>query len=90
MGVIFVIVYIALIKNKIITEASSQKFTTDEEQECTEIAKTCIIDCHLENLILESKFLRLESLHELLKVRSILNLHKLLLVFSFVWFFLLC
>lgn len=46
----------------------SQKITSEEEKEYTEIAKTCITDCHIENLIQESKFLRLESLHELLKV----------------------
>ena len=33
------------------------------------MATKCIHDCHLEQLINDSKFLREESLHELVKVR---------------------
>ena len=52
-------------------ETSSTKGPTPEEQEATKIATKCIHDCHLEQLINDSKFLREESLHELVKVRIV-------------------
>lgn len=39
-----------------------------EEQEAIRQAHRCIQECHVEQLITESKFLREDSLHELLKV----------------------
>ena len=51
------------------TETANTKGPTPEEQEATKIATKCIHDCHLEQLINDSKFLREESLHELVKVR---------------------
>ena len=42
---------------------------SSEEQEYVKIAKDCIAECEPEKLISESKFLRMESLQELLKVK---------------------
>ncbi|XP_072050985.1 Golgi-specific brefeldin A-resistance guanine nucleotide exchange factor 1-like isoform X2 [Amphiura filiformis] len=49
------------------TETSTQKGPTIEDQEAMQEARSCIEDCHPEHLITESKFLRLESLQELMK-----------------------
>lgn len=49
-------------------DPTSQRIFTDEEKEIIQTAKNCVADYHLEDLIPESKDLRLESLHELLKV----------------------
>ena len=51
------------------SETANTKGPTPEEQEATKVATKCIHDCHLEQLINDSKFLREESLHELVKVR---------------------
>ena len=47
--------------------ASSGKQITNEEQEAIKIASTCIEECHLEQLLQETKFLIIDSLNELLK-----------------------
>ncbi|XP_071808203.1 Golgi-specific brefeldin A-resistance guanine nucleotide exchange factor 1-like isoform X2 [Asterias amurensis] len=49
------------------TETSTQKGPTSEDKEVIEQARSCIEDCHPEHLITESKFLREESLQELMK-----------------------
>ncbi|CAF1390661.1 unnamed protein product [Adineta ricciae] len=46
---------------------SSNKQTTPEEQEAIKVATTCIEECHLEQLLQETKFLIIDSLNELLK-----------------------
>ena len=51
-----------------LTESAPQRGPTPEEQEATKRAHKCIADCHVEQLIQESKFLRVDSLQELLKV----------------------
>lgn len=49
-------------------EAPQQRGPTADEQEATRRAQDCIQECHVEQLIMESKFLRVDSLQELLKV----------------------
>ena len=51
-------------------ETTTSKGPTPEEQEAIKLAHSCIKDCSVEQLLTESKFLRLESLQELIKVRS--------------------
>ena len=51
------------------SEPATNKGPTPEEQEASKLAHSCIKDCHLEQLILDSKFLREDSLQELIKVR---------------------
>jgi len=46
---------------------SAQKQNTPEDQEALRHAQDCVEDLQLENLVTESKFLRLDSLQELLK-----------------------
>ena len=46
---------------------SSNKQTTAEEQEAIKVATACIEECHLEQLLQETKFLIIDSLNELLK-----------------------
>ncbi|XP_030835340.1 Golgi-specific brefeldin A-resistance guanine nucleotide exchange factor 1 isoform X1 [Strongylocentrotus purpuratus] len=48
-------------------DSSAPKGPTPEDQEAIEEASNCVEDCHPEHLITESKFLRLESLQELVK-----------------------
>ena len=43
------------------------KQTTPEEQEAIKVATSCIEECHIEQLLQETKFLLLDSLNELLK-----------------------
>jgi len=50
------------------TESPSVKAPTPEEEEAQQLAQKCIRECQLEQLIVDSKFLREESLHELIKV----------------------
>lgn len=50
------------------SEPANQKAPSAEEQEAIRLAHNCIKDCHLEQLVQESKFLREESLQELVKV----------------------
>jgi len=51
-----------------LTETPQQRGPTADELEATTRAQDCIQECHVEQLIMESKFLRVESLQELLKV----------------------
>ncbi|CAM1293367.1 GBF1 (predicted) [Pycnogonum litorale] len=44
-----------------------QKGPSLEDEAAIKAAQTCIIDCHVEQLITESKFLRMDSLQELVK-----------------------
>ncbi|CAF0759689.1 unnamed protein product [Adineta steineri] len=46
---------------------SSGKQTTPEEQEAIKVATACIEECHLEQLLQETKFLIIDSLNEFLK-----------------------
>ncbi|XP_039279024.1 Golgi-specific brefeldin A-resistance guanine nucleotide exchange factor 1 isoform X3 [Nilaparvata lugens] len=46
---------------------SNQKAPSPEDQEYIRLAQACISECHLEQLTTESKFLRLDSLHQLIK-----------------------
>ncbi|CAF3875585.1 unnamed protein product [Rotaria sp. Silwood2] len=46
---------------------SSGKQPTIEEQEAIKVASSCIEECHLEQLLQETKFLIIDSLNELLK-----------------------
>jgi len=56
-----------------LTETPQQRGPTADEQEAIRRAQDCIQECHVEQLIMESKFLRVDSLHELLKVCSLLS-----------------
>ena len=51
------------------SEPLGNKGPSPEEEEATKVATKCIQECKLEQLIVDSKFLREESLHELIKVR---------------------
>ena len=46
---------------------SSGKQPTAEEQEAIKVASACIEECHIEQLLQETKFLIIDSLNELLK-----------------------
>ena len=50
------------------SETTQQKQPTIEEQEASKQAQACIEECHLEQLITDSKFLTDVSLQELVKV----------------------
>lgn len=50
-----------------LSDNANVKGPTPEEQEATKQAHNCTRDCHLEQLIMDSKFLREEALHELVK-----------------------
>ncbi len=54
-----------------LTEPAQQRGPSAEEQEAIKQAHRCIQECHVEQLITESKFLRGDSLQELIKVRSL-------------------
>lgn len=49
------------------SEPTSQRMVSQEDQEHIQQAKRCIRECHLEHLITESKFLRIDSLQEMVK-----------------------
>ncbi|CAF1184629.1 unnamed protein product, partial [Didymodactylos carnosus] len=49
------------------SQISSQKQPTVEEQEAIKVAQSCIEECHLEQLLQETKFLIIDSLNELIK-----------------------
>ena len=49
------------------SDLSTNKGPTPEEQEAIKNAKSCIEECHIEQLIHDTKFLRLDSLTELVK-----------------------
>ena len=51
-----------------LTEPVQQRGPSPEEQEAIKQAHRCIQECHVEQLITESKFLRGDSLQELIKV----------------------
>ncbi|XP_035670130.1 Golgi-specific brefeldin A-resistance guanine nucleotide exchange factor 1-like [Branchiostoma floridae] len=48
-------------------EPPAQRAATAEDQQATQQAHNCIKECQVEQLVQESKFLRMESLQELLK-----------------------
>ena len=58
-------------------ETPQQRGPSVEEQEAIKQGQACIDDCHVEQLIQESKFLRMDSLQELMKVRSEKNTSNL-------------
>uniref|UniRef100_A0A1B6C7R4 SEC7 domain-containing protein n=2 Tax=Clastoptera arizonana TaxID=38151 RepID=A0A1B6C7R4_9HEMI len=49
------------------TETANHKVPSPEDQDHILAAQACVRECHLEQLITESKFLRLDSLHQLVK-----------------------
>ncbi|CAG0916827.1 unnamed protein product [Notodromas monacha] len=51
----------------ITSDATSTKGPTPEEEQLLKAAKNCVKECYPEQLITESKFLRIESLQELVK-----------------------
>ena len=53
-----------------LTDSPPQPEPSPEEQEATRLAQACLEECHVEQLVQESKFLTAESLQELLKVRQ--------------------
>ena len=53
--------YIAL------SDAPSAKGSSPEDQEAIALAKKCAMDCGIEQLIADSKFLQTDALHELMK-----------------------
>lgn len=50
-----------------LSESNQQRGPSVEEREATRQAQCCLEECHVENLITESKFLRADSLQELIK-----------------------
>ncbi|XP_064640698.1 Golgi-specific brefeldin A-resistance guanine nucleotide exchange factor 1-like [Lineus longissimus] len=50
-----------------LSDNTQQRGPTPDEQEAIKISHTCIRDCHIEQLILDTKFLRMDSLQELTK-----------------------
>lgn len=52
----------------LISEPTNFKGPTAEDQEFIKQAQHCVKECHLEHLVTESKFLRLDSLQEMVKV----------------------
>ncbi|GFR62155.1 Golgi-specific brefeldin A-resistance guanine nucleotide exchange factor 1 [Elysia marginata] len=50
-----------------LSESSSTKGPSLEEQEASKAAATCVKDCQLDQLLVDSKFLREDSLQELIK-----------------------
>jgi len=58
-------------------DTPQQRGPTADELEAMRRAQDCIQECHVEQLIMESKFLRVDSLQELLKV-----CHTVLIVFE--------
>ncbi|PIK45931.1 putative golgi-specific brefeldin A-resistance guanine nucleotide exchange factor 1 isoform X2 [Apostichopus japonicus] len=59
--------YLSFLSVFMTAETAQQKAPSPEDQEAIDNAKSCIEDCQPELLITESKFLRLESLQELVK-----------------------
>lgn len=56
------------------TDSGQQREPVAEEQAAISSAQKCIEECHVEQLITDSKFLPVESLHELVKVTIIATL----------------
>ncbi|GFO18536.1 Golgi-specific brefeldin a-resistance guanine nucleotide exchange factor 1 isoform a [Plakobranchus ocellatus] len=50
-----------------LSESSSTKGPSQEEQEASKAAAACVRDCQLDQLLVDSKFLREDSLQELIK-----------------------
>ena len=48
-------------------DLSANKGPTPEDQEATKNAQACVEECHIEQLIHDTKFLRVDSLLELIK-----------------------
>ena len=48
-------------------DLNSNKGPTQEEQEAAKNAQSCVEECHIEQLIHDTKFLRVDSLLELVK-----------------------
>lgn len=63
-------------------ETNTQKGPSAEDQEALRIAQNCIRECHLEQLITESKFLRLDSLQYFVKVFFFFQFFKLKCIFT--------
>ena len=63
-----------------LSESAATKGPTPEEQEAGRQAQSCVLDCHLESLLMDTKFLRHDSLSELVKVKRLLCL-----LFNFSW-----
>ena len=55
------------------TDLSTTKGPTPEEQEATKNAQNCVDECHIEQLIHDTKFLRVDSLLELIKALIFLS-----------------
>lgn len=55
------------------SDLSSSKGPTQEEQEAIKNAQSCVEDCHIEQLIHDTKFLRVDSLIELVKTLLLLS-----------------
>lgn len=49
------------------SEPASQRMISQEDQERIQQARRCVRECHLEHLITESKFLRVDSLQEMVR-----------------------
>lgn len=54
-----------------LSESSSSKGPSAEELEASRQAQSCVQDCHLDSLMADTKFLRHDSLNELVKVHSL-------------------
>ena len=52
------------------SDSPQQREPVAEEQKAVSSAQKCIEECHLEQLVTDSKFLPVESLLELVKVRT--------------------
>ena len=59
--------FISLYSYIALSDNPSGKGNSPEEQEALKRAKTCVVDCNIEQLIADSKFLQTTSLQELIK-----------------------
>lgn len=66
------------------SEPASQRMVSQEDQEHIGHARRCIRECHLEQLITESKFLRIDSLQEMVKVMFLFLSNRI--SFNETWF----
>lgn len=60
--------FFGIVSSYFAPETAASKGPSPEEEEAIKHATKCVRDCQLEQLIVDSKFLREESLHELIKV----------------------
>ena len=58
-----------------LSEPSTPKGPTVEELEAGRVAAACVKECQLDQLIVDSKFLREDSLQELIKVSLVRSGH---------------